>query len=280
MVSLIYKELAEGRGTGHGGVFLDVSESPLSGDALRDSLMAFLPEKYSYLLKYGVDIARQRLEVAPMAHYTLGGIKINADCETAVRGLFAAGEVEGNVHGANRLAGNALPETQVFGAKAGEKSSQWAKENDFVPLIPGELGIEVERVEAFIQPKRNSLTPSVRMAELQDTMWKYLGINRDSRGIQKAVAEIERMKLEDLPRVVAPSIRKFNVSWVEALEFSNMLDICALVAQSALMREETRGHHFRIDFPDRDDENWLKHILIKKVGKDMRLWTEDADQKK
>jgi len=280
MVSLIYKELAEGRGTRHGGVFLDASKSSLSGDALKDSLMAYLPEKYAYLLKYGIDITKEPLEVAPMAHYTLGGIRINADCETNVGGLYAAGEVEGNVHGANRLAGNALPETQVFGAKAGEKSAQWAKEHDLMHWDREEVEREIERIEAFLQPKEGSFIPSKLMAKLQDIMWKYVGINRNGKGLEKAIRKIERIKRKELPRISTPPIRKFNLSWIDALEFSHMLELCHMVARSALMREETRGHHFRLDFPEADNKNWVKHIIIRKEGEGIRIWTEPANEKK
>jgi succinate dehydrogenase/fumarate reductase flavoprotein subunit len=277
MVSLIYRELAEGRGTPHGGVFLDVSKSPFSGAALKKRLKTYLPEKYAHLLKYGIDLARQPLEVAPMAHFTIGGIKINADCEATVAGLYAAGEVEGNIHGANRLAGNALPETQVFGAVAGQGAARWAQGHDLIPWDIEDVESEIRRIEAVLQPRKNFLSPSRCTAKLQETMWKYLGVNRDAAGIEKAIGELERMQREDLPQLAAPAVRKFNLAWLEAIEFSHMLELSQVVARSALMRTETRGHHFRLDYPQSDDQNWSRHILAGRKGDGIRLWTEPAN---
>lgn len=167
----------------------------------------------------------------------------------------------------------------MFGAKGGEKAAQWAKEHDFMRWDREEVQREVVRMKAFLQPKEGSLIPSRCMATLQDIMWKYVGVNRNSKGLEKAIRKIERMKRKGLPQLTAPLIQKFNLSWVEALEFAHMLELCQMVARSALMREETRGHYFRLDFPERDDKNWINHILIRKEGEGMRLWTEPANEK-
>jgi fumarate reductase (CoM/CoB) subunit A len=278
MVALIYRELARGNGSLHGGVYLDISKSCLSRKELRDRLKIYLPEKYRFLLKHGVDLAREPLEVAPMAHYTLGGVKIDPSCRTRVGGLLAAGEASGNVHGANRLAGNALPETQVFGAKAGEVAVKWARENDYSGLNPGEVDAEIRRLETFFEPRRDAIRPAALKETLQDLMWRYVGVERERESLQAAIEEIGRMKTCALGRMAIPPVREFNVGWLEALEVCNMLDLAEIVGRSALMREETRGHHFRSDFPERDDSKWVKHIVAGKNGEAAALWTEPVNE--
>jgi fumarate reductase (CoM/CoB) subunit A len=274
MVALIYRELFEGRGSLHGGVFLDVSSSEAQRDEVRHKLRTYLPEKYNYLLRYGIDISINPLEVAPMAHYTLGGVKIDSNCQTRVGGLYAAGEAAGNIHGANRLAGNALPETQVFGAKAGQMAARWVKEQEHINWDDSEVIQEVNRMESFFDIKERATSPSRLKTRLQDLMWSLAGVEREEGKLKEALAEIGRMKSEDLEHVAIPLIRKFNLPWMDALEASNMLDLSEMVVRSALLRKETRGHHFRLDYPERNDRDWLKHILIRKEEGKMNLWTE------
>ena len=166
MNSLIYREINNGKSTPHGGVFLDVSRSPLPKKELKERLMYYLPEKYKYLLKYGIDMIQEPLEVAPMAHYTLGGLMIDPECKTRVLGLYGAGEAEGNVHGANRLGGNALPETQVFGTKAGEQAAKWARSHDYVGWNPQEVEDEVKRMESLFESKVNPINPTMLKKKL------------------------------------------------------------------------------------------------------------------
>lgn len=275
---LIYKEIAKGNGTPHGGIYLDVSQSSLSQDEVRNNLMTLLPEKYMYLLEHGIDIACQPLEVAPMAHCALGGIRIDSECRTRVFGLYGAGETTGNVHGANELEGNALPEAQVFGAKAGEMAARWAKEHDYMDWNIQEVDDEVKRMESLSEPKRNAINPSQLKTRLQSIMWNYVGPERDETKLRLAIQEIERMKKQDIDRMTIPPIRVFNLQWVHALEVSQMLDVSEMIARAALIRKETRGHHVRKDFPEKDDKNWLRHTLIRKEGGKMRLWTEPVEE--
>ena len=275
---LIYKEIAKGSGTPHGGIYLDVSRSSLSRDEVRSNLMTLLPEKYMYLLEHGIDIACQPLEVAPMAHYALGGIRIDSECRTRVFGLYGAGETAGNVHGANRLEGNALPEVQVFGAKAGEMAAHWAKGHDYMDWNIQEVDYEIKRMESLSEPKRNAINPSQLKTRLQSIMWNYVGPERDETKLRLAIQEIERMKKQDIDRMTIPPIRVFNLQWVHAIEVSQMLDVSEMIARAALIREETRGHHVRKDFPEKDDKNWLRHTLIRKEGGKMKLWTEPVEE--
>jgi fumarate reductase (CoM/CoB) subunit A len=275
---LIYKEVAKGNGTPHGGVYLDATRSSLSRDEVTNKLMTFLPEKYKYLLEYNIDIAREPIEVAPMAHYALGGIKINSDCGTRVLGLYCAGEVEGNVHGANRLGGNALSETQVFGAKAGEMATIWARDHDYVDTKMEEVKDEVKRIGSLLSvPKASPINPSQLKLNLQSLMWNYVGPEREEKKLKLAIQEIERMKAEDINRMAISPVREFNLQWLDALEVPHMLDLSEIIARAALMRNETRGHHVRVDYPEKDDKNWLRHIVVRKEGGRMKLWTEPVE---
>jgi len=215
--------------------------------------------------------------VAPMAHYTLGGILIDSECQTRVSGLYGAGEAEGNVHGANRLGGNALPETQVFGAKAGEMAARWAKEHDSIGCNPQEVEDEAKRMESLFELKTDSINPTMLKKKLQAIMWSHVGPERKGTALKEAVEFVARMKEQDLPRMAIPPIRKFSLQWLEALEVPKMLDLSEIVAKAALLREETRGHHFRSDFPNREDGTWLKHIITRKERGEMKLWTKPVE---
>lgn len=277
MVSLIYREISEGRGSPHGGVYLDISQSPYPKAELRRRLLHYLPEKYRHLMKYGIDMCDHPIEVGPMAHYTLGGIKIDTSCRTNVPGLYAAGEVASNVHGANRLAGNALSETQVFGAKAGEAAAQWAHQYDFSGFNHEEVETESIRIESFLKTAADPIHPSQLKERLQTLMWTHVGIHREEERLREAIQEIERMRKVDLARLSVPLIREFNLPRVEALEIQHLIGLAEMVAKTALMRKETRGHHFRSDHPERDDQNWLKHILIGKDKDGMNIWIENLN---
>lgn len=277
MVSLIYREISEDRGSPHGGVYLDISQSPYPKTELRRRLLHYLPEKYKHLMKYGIDLCNLPVEVAPMAHYTLGGIRIDTSCRTNIPGLYASGEVAGNVHGANRLAGNALSETQVFGACAGEAAARWAEEHGQEASDDQQVEAESLRIESLIRTPQDPIQPSRFKERLQGLMWTHVGIRREEQKLIQAIHEIERMRQWDLARLSVPLIREFNLPWIEALEVQNMIDLAEMIAKAALMRKETRGHHFRSDFPQRDDQNWLKHILIGKKKDGMNIWIENLN---
>ena len=281
MNSLIYREIANGRGSPNGGIYLDLTRSSRSRDYVKNRLKMFLPEKYKYLLKNGVDIVRQPIEVAPMAHYSLGGLRINDNSETSIEGLFAAGEVEGNVHGANRLGGNALPETQVFGSLAGKMAASWAKEHDQKGTHLEDVEAELRRLGGLFDQKKGSVKPSHLKAKLQDIMWHHVGPAREQQGLEEAVRKIGHIREQELPQLTVPTMRTFNLQCVDALELSHMVDLSEIIVKSALARKETRGHHFRLDFPEKRIN--ALHTLVRKEKGEMRLWTETvgpADQVK
>lgn len=249
----IYNEIREGRGTQIGGVYLDVTH-------LRDEV---IEEKLETMLlqfqDVGVDIREEPMEVAPTAHHFMGGIRINENCETTVRNLFAAGEVTGGVHGANRLGGNALADTQVFGKRAGESAaknalqSEISSNDDFVES-------EKERISNLI--KNGDVYPIEIKKELEEIMWKNVAIIRNEEGLNAALKRINELK-EMSKDMKVSGLMSYDNDLLDALEVTKMLEVAELVTKSAILREESRGAHYREDFPETDDI-WKKSIVFNK----------------
>lgn len=273
LISLILKEREEGRATERGGVFIDLTKLPLSPEELGRKIDEVGARIQFNRIKYlGLDLTRDSIEVAPACHYSLGGVRINERTETSIPGLFAAGEVSGNVHGANRISGNALAETQVFGRRAGEGASREAKlHTNFPPLISKEIEEEIHRVENFFAPRKDSLRPRELKKRLQRVMEEKVGLKRDDSGLRWAIASIQDLRTE-LPRIRVPAVRVFNYELQEAIEVHFMVRVAELVARAALCRTESRGHHFRSDYP-REDPAWLNHTLILKKGESLECTT-------
>ena len=270
LVRLIFNEINNGRGTENGGILLDVTASETVKEKARQLVDTHLVELNRHLLKVGVNLLEKPLEVAPATHYTLGGIRIDPDGRTTVEGLFAAGEAAGNVHGANRIAGNALTETQVFGKRAGQAAAQRAKmmkdkkPNDRQALQLA-LNREAERINAFLTNGENSDLPSPieLKAKLQMIMGDKVGLPRSADGLKQSLLDIETLKIEFDRGVRVSPEKKYNLSLVEALELPFMLLNAELIVRSALLRKESRGHHQRSDYPATDNTNWLRHTAIK-----------------
>ena len=249
----IYNEIREGRGTAKGGVYLDVTHLPnqLIEEKLETMLLQFLD--------VGIDIRKEPMEVAPTAHHFMGGARINSKCETTVENLYAAGEVSGGVHGANRLGGNALAETQVFGKRAGESAAKNALSNE-LEYNEDYITMEEERISNIF--KDGDLYPHQLRTELMELMWENVAIIRNENGLKNALNKIEELKLKSLNMNV-PKGSGFNKNLLDALEIVNMLTLASLVIQSALLRRESRGSHFREDYPEKD-ERWNRSIVLNK----------------
>lgn len=261
----IATEILEGRGTKHGGVYLDVSHLPAHIIEER------LPTMLRQFLDVGVDMRKEPVEVAPTAHHFMGGLVINENAETTLKGLYAAGEVAGGIHGGNRLGGNALADTQVFGKRAGENAAKYALKNGLLHVDKAQIEREIEKAQVFFERKEGVRPPEVR-ERLANLMWDKVGIFRTGQQLQEAVVEIERMKKEILPCLyVMNSHTRYNKEWIEALEIENMLCVAEMVAKAALMREESRGAHFRRDFPKTDNKNWFVNIMVQQVAGEMAL---------
>lgn len=247
----IYNEIREGRGTEKGGVYLDISHLP---DELIDKKLETMVEQFADV---GVDIKNEKMEVAPTAHHFMGGLKINQNCKTNVENLFAAGEVSGGVHGANRLGGNALAETQVFGSRAGENAAKICKNSEFETnnkLVEQ----EESRIKSLI--KKGTYNPVDLKQELKNIMWNDVSIIRNEKGLNKALKNILNLEKKTKDMNI-PDLKQYNKSLIDGLELINMIDVAKLVVKSAIIRRESRGAHFREDFPETKDE-WKKSIVM------------------
>ncbi len=259
-------EIVEGRGTPRGGVYLDVSH--LSASLIEERLPTMLRQ----FLDVGVDIRKEPMEVSPTAHHFMGGLMVDEEARTTLKRLYAAGEVTGGVHGGNRLGGNALADTQVFGKRAGEGAAKCALESTPPSIDRAQVEEAVNRALRVLN-RKEGVRPSELRAKLADLMWNNVGIFRTEAGLKEAITEIERMKERDVPRlyVMGKGLR-YNKEWIEALEAENMVTVAEMVAKAALMREESRGAHYRLDFP-RPDDKWFINIVVERELGEMSFKT-------
>ena len=249
----IYQEIIEGRGTENGGVYLDISH--LDDDYIDEKLETMVLQ----FENVGVDIKHGPIEVAPTAHHFMGGLKINTDASSSLDNLFGAGEVCGGVHGANRLGGNALADTQVFGRIAGVSASKAAKESE-LKTNDEMVREEASRIEGLI--KKGSVKPKEFKNRIKNLMWEKVAIVREEKTFNEALGQLQEMQKE-LADLDVGDKKQYNTDLVTALEVINMVEICILTVKSAIIRRESRGAHFRSDFPETKDE-WKKSIIINK----------------
>lgn len=261
-----FMEISQGRGTENGGVWLDVSH--LGAEFVETNFTGMRDR----CLRIGVDLARERIEVCPTAHFNMGGVRINRDGFTNLAGLFAAGEDSSGVHGANRLGGNGVAESTVFGARVGEVAAQWIKDADLVGPRQAQIEAATNEADRFLAQSRGE-SPFALREELGRIMWERAGIVRDGGGLERALEEIAALK-ERAVGIAAPGGRAFNPGWQQALDMRNLLAASELICRSALKREDSRGAHYRGDFPKPDDANWLKNIYLARDGNGFRMWTE------
>ena len=265
----IWREIKAGRGTEHGGVYIDLTHSTKDRQALTEALEKWQPNQFHYLQEMGVDLRDTRVEVAPHAHYTMGGVAIDEKGATNVPGLFAAGEAAGNLHGANRVSGNALAETQVFGALAGASAAAFARSRK--DRQAANVRDETKEMETegrhFLERKDSSLRPFQILRHLQEIMWKGCGIEREARGLEQGREEVQHIERELLPRlsIFAPETEPgtpYLQELQEAWELKMMVTLAGLVLSSALFRKETRGHHLRTDHPEMEEN--ARHVFLSK----------------
>ena len=273
-----YKEIKEGRGTERGGVFIDLTKSPLSSEEIKEQLKHSLAEeiakeRWKLIERMSVndpDPKNWRIEFTPGgAHFFMGGVRIDEKCQTNLDGFFAAGEVSGGVHGANRMGGNAMVEIIVFGARAGRYAAEYAKSAKEVRLEDTSKQ-EYERLCGFF--REEGIAPKVIMDKIATLMSEYVGVARRESDLKKALSELQSLRADDLSKMRAPSGRCFNLGWVEAIQVPYMLDVAQMIMMSALLRTESRGAHFREDFPETKPE-WLKHTSVMKKSDEMELGT-------
>ncbi len=271
----IQTEVKQGRGTEHGGVYLDVSHLPRK---VIDAAIERLYPGYDFggikLLEEGIDIREEPFEVAPGAHFFMGGIVADEWGEVGLPGLLACGEVVGGVHGANRLGGSALSEMSVFGRRAGIRAAEYAAAQDrFVEPSEAQVREKRDRVEA-IRTRTSGVRPLDVRHEIQQIMWNNVLALRDKTTLTTAVQKLSAIRAEKLPRLaLSSSTRAYNLEWMVALEAEFMVDVSESIARAALARQESRGAHYRADFPAEDNEKWLRSIFVRQEGGDIELET-------
>jgi succinate dehydrogenase / fumarate reductase, flavoprotein subunit len=256
----IYTEVREGRGTEHGGAFLDISHKPA------EYVKRKLPSMYHQFLELAdVDITKGPMEVGPTCHYMMGGIRVDAETtQSSIPGLFAAGEAAAGLHGANRLGGNSLSDLLVFGRRAGLAAAEHAKQSS-TPTIDSSQIVDAERQMLLPFERPSGESPYAIHDDLQGVMQSLVGIFRIEEDLHRALSEIDKLK-ERAARVRVEGSRLFNPGWHLARDLQSMLTVGEAVARCALARRESRGAHSRIDYTGLDDA-WGKmhNVVVKKL---------------
>jgi succinate dehydrogenase/fumarate reductase flavoprotein subunit len=261
-----YLEIIAGRGSPHDGVFIDVSHLGAS----------FVEQNFPGMVErcrdVGFDLAREPVEVSPTAHYLMGGVKIDTACRTNLDGLFVAGEDSAGVHGANRLGGNGVACSTVFGGIAGDSMAAYIAGRSLPEVADAQMRAVIARIMApFDCPGGEDVY--ILRDELKTLMWEKTGLVRnatDLESAQKALADIR----ERARHVHVSGSPRLNAEWQEWLNLDSLLTVSDMIVASALRRRESRGSHYRSDYPEPDDKQYLQNIYLQRDGEGMRLWLE------
>jgi len=270
----INREVKAGRGSPHGGVFLDISwikeRMPKSGEHIKRKL----PSMYHQFKQLAdLDITKEPMEVGPTTHYMMGGIRVDGDSQmSTLPGLFAAGEVAAGLHGANRLGGNSLSDLVVFGRRAGRFAAEFAKANG--PVTIDEAEIQATATAALVPFDRglSGENPYQIQYDLQETMQDLVGIVRVESEMQQALDAIEKLRARAERAGIAGN-REYNNGWHTTIDLGNMMIVSEAITRAALLRKESRGAQFREDFPGKDSE-WGKYNIVIKRGGDGGMQVE------
>ena len=273
-----YNEIVNGRGTEHGGVWLDVTH--LSKEKILDRL----PTMYEQFKKIdGIDISKEKMEVGPTAHYSMGGVVVDIKCRTKITGLFAVGEVIGQIHGANRLGGNSLLDTVVFGKIAGGEAGRLAMEvrekMKTESRSPARLNNNQEEIKDGIFVVNE---PVKFRNEIQELMKLNAGIIRDETKLKNGLKRILELKKEFYSkrsifkelRIEDDNTENIILTW----EVNSSLVICEAIIRSALMRQESRGAHYRSDFPKMNEKEWNVNIYCRNDGKETVMLKQNVKE--
>jgi succinate dehydrogenase / fumarate reductase, flavoprotein subunit len=261
----INREVKEGRGSPHGGVFLDIAWIKEKLPHAAEHIKKKLPSMYHQFKQLAdIDITQVPMEIGPTTHYMMGGVRVDGDTQMSdVPGLFAAGECAAGLHGANRLGGNSLSDLLVFGKRAGEYAAKFAKENPFAAIHPEELAAAEKWTLAPFE-REGPENPYTVQHELQGMMQNLVGIVRQEQEMLQALENIRKLS-DTATRVSVTGNRDFNAGWHTALDLTNLLTVSEIVARAALERKESRGAHFRDDFPSKDNEYAKFNIVAQKA---------------
>jgi succinate dehydrogenase/fumarate reductase flavoprotein subunit len=261
----IANEIREGQGTENEAVYLDVSFLP------KRIIEERLPTMLEDFLDIGIDIRNEPMEVTPTAHHVMGGLKIDTDASTNITGLYAAGEVAGGVHGGNRLGGNALAAGQVFGKISGESAASFASKAQSPTINRKAVEAEYSRILDPLE-RDKGLTPAKELQKLQKIMWDNAGIFRNQQDLNAALVFIKEEQKQVSSRLaVKNKASRYNTEWIGALELHDMLIAAEMLIRSAIFREESRGAHYRTDYPSSNHEEWFCNIVIQQQDSQMVL---------
>ena len=270
---MIVREVKEGRGSPHGGVYLDISwikdRLPNAAEHIRKKL----PSMYHQFMQLaGIDITKEAMEIGPTTHYVMGGIRVDGDTQmSTVPGLFACGECAAGLHGANRLGGNSLSDLLVFGKRAGEYAAKFAREHSAPAADMAQVDDAARRALAPFDRGSSGEGPYQVQDALQTTMQDLVGIVRTRQEMERALGELEELKRR-AERVGVPGNREYNPGWHTALDLQHLLIVSEAIARSALERRESRGGHFRDDFPEKDAAfGSINHVIRRSAGGEMTL---------
>jgi succinate dehydrogenase / fumarate reductase flavoprotein subunit len=267
----IVREIKEGRGSPHGGVFLDISWIREKLPNAEEHIKRKLPSMYHQFKQLAdIDITREPMEIGPTTHYVMGGVRVDPESQmSTVPGLFAAGECAAGLHGANRLGGNSLSDLLVFGKRAGEFAARFAKEHGAGSIHPDQVeAVAREAVAPFdrAETAAGAEAPFAIQGELQDCMQNLVGIVRREEEMLRALETIRILKAR-AGRVAVRGNREYNPGWHTALDLKSLLTVSEAVTLSALDRRESRGAHFRDDYPSKDEAHGRVRTAIRK-GRD------------
>ena len=268
----IVHEVAEGRGSPHGGVFLDIAWIQEKLPNAPEHIRRKLPSMYHQFKELAdIDITREPMEVGPTTHYIMGGIRVDADTQmTAVPGLFAAGECAAGLHGANRLGGNSLSDLLVFGKRAGEYAAQFATENGSVQIDTAQVDAVAAQVLKPFENSPEGDNPYQIQAQLQDMMQELVGIARSEENLTRALEEIQRLA-EKARTVHAIGNREYNAGWHTALDLDNLLTVSEAIALAALERRASIGAHSRDDYPEKEEPGGGKYNTVIQKAPDSEM---------
>ena len=269
----ILREVREGRGSPHGGVFLDISWIKRKLPDARKHIMRKLPSMYHQFKQLAdIDITTTAMEVGPTTHYVMGGIRVDGDSQAStLPGLFAAGECAAGLHGANRLGGNSLSDLLVFGKRAGDHAAQFARENRLGDVDLADVNDAIRSALAPFERDGGSdgTGPYQVQQELQTMMQTLVGIVRTEAEMKRALQGIERLK-DRASRVGVTGNREYNPGWHTGLDLGNLLTVSEAITRAAIDRKESRGGHFREDYPEKDPVAATYNIVIRK-GEDAQM---------
>jgi succinate dehydrogenase / fumarate reductase, flavoprotein subunit len=261
----INREVKAGRGSPHGGVFLDIAWIKERVPNAREHIKKKLPSMYHQFMELGgLDITTTAMEVGPTTHYTMGGVRVDGDSQmTCVPGLFAAGEAAAGLHGANRLGGNSLSDLLVFGKRAGEYAAKYAKEAKPGWIDENDMKAAREWALHFMDAPKGDENPYKVQQDLQKMMQAQVGIVRKEDEMKDAVEKIRELKARAV-KVQAPANREYNPGWHTCMDLDNLLTVSEALTRCAIERKESRGAQFREDYPEKSDEFSKVNMIIKK----------------